>query len=235
MLVENGVAMLQLQIGGFTLNPTLVWDDTNAILIDTGMPGQGQQIIESIKEIGVPLEHVKTILLTHQDIDHIGSMPELVQLLPEDVTVYAHDLDTPYIEGDKKLMKLDLPPQMQHFVENPPKAKVHQTLYGGERLNMCGGISVIFTPGHTPGHISFYLEKSKTLVAGDSMISVNGNLQGPVSQTTPNLPTANESLKTYLDYDIEKVICFHGGLSKDNISEQLREIVNSFTKEANAF
>jgi glyoxylase-like metal-dependent hydrolase (beta-lactamase superfamily II) len=233
MLVENGVSILEVPIGGFTMNPTLIWDDKNAVLIDTGLPSQGQQILDAIKETGVPIDHVKTVILTHQDIDHIGALPELLPSLPADVQVYAHELDKPYIEGDKKLMKLDLPPQLQHYVENPPKAKVHQVLYGGEKLGMCGGISVIFTPGHTPGHISLYVEKSKTLVAGDSMVTMDGKLHGPVSQTTPDLTTAKESLIAYLNFNIEKVICFHGGLCEEKVSEQIKEIVSMNEQKTN--
>ncbi|MCK9911855.1 hypothetical protein MXD81_22055, partial [Microbacteriaceae bacterium K1510] len=68
--------------------------------------------------------------------------------------------------------------------ENPPKAKVDRVLTDGEELPYCGGIRVIFTPGHTPGHISLYLQQSKTLVAADAMIVWDGVLRGPVQQTT---------------------------------------------------
>jgi glyoxylase-like metal-dependent hydrolase (beta-lactamase superfamily II) len=227
MKIAEGVAILPLEIGGFTLNPTLVWDENGAILIDTGMPGQSEQIIEAIKKVGVPIEHIKSVLLTHQDIDHIGSLPELLEKLGSHITVYAHELDTPYIEGKSPLLKLDLPEELQHFVKNPPKAKVTQMLKEGDELPFCGGIQVIFTPGHTPGHISLYLKQNKILIAGDALLSVNGELKGPVSQTTPDLPTAKESLRAFLNYDIEKVICFHGGLCSNSVNQQLQSLVGT--------
>jgi glyoxylase-like metal-dependent hydrolase (beta-lactamase superfamily II) len=227
MKIAEGVAILPLEIGGFTLNPTLVWDENGAILIDTGMPGQSEQIIEAIKKVGVPIEHLKSVILTHQDIDHIGSLPQLLEMLGSHITVYAHEMDTPYIEGKKPLLKLDLPEELQHFVNNPPKAKVTQVLKEGDELPFCGGIQVIFTPGHTPGHISLYLKQNKILIAGDALLSVNGKLKGPVSQTTPDLPTAQESLRAFLNYDIEKVICFHGGLCSNSVNQQVKSLVDT--------
>ncbi len=62
-------------------------------------------------------------------------------------------------------------------------------------------------------------------VAGDAMISVDGILRGPVQQTTPDIDTALCSLGKFLDFDIESVICYHGGLCDDNVKGQLQNLV----------
>jgi glyoxylase-like metal-dependent hydrolase (beta-lactamase superfamily II) len=49
-----------------------------------------------------------------------------------------------------------LPEEARLLFENPPKAKVDETLADNQELSYCGGIQVIFTPGHSPGHISLY-------------------------------------------------------------------------------
>lgn len=221
MLVGEGIAMLPIKIGGFTLYPTLMWDDNMAILVDTSMPGESKQIREAISELGVPIDRLHSVILTHQDIDHIGSLPTLIEELDAELTVYAHEIDRPYIEGERPLLKLDLPEEMQHYVTNPPKAKVNQILSEGDELPYFGGISVIFTPGHTPGHISLYLKRSKILIAGDAMFSMNGQLKGPNGHNAPDMSAAYNSLSKFLDYDISKVICFHGGLCTDNVNEQI--------------
>lgn len=243
MKISNGLRMLELQIEAFggrqELNPTLIWDDSTVVLIDTGTPGQLQHIQNAMNDADVPFEKLKAIILTHQDIDHIGSLPEILKESDSQIEVYAHEADKPYIEGKLPLSKANLESMAWQLeglsedirreilaqVNNSPRGRVDKTLFGGEELPFCGGIQVIFTPGHTPGHISLYLKRSKTLVAGDSMYSVEGVLYGPHSPSTPDMDTASHSITKYLDFDIENVICYHGGLSEDNVKTQLKNIV----------
>ncbi len=235
MKVSSGVAMLELEIQETVLNPTLVWDENSAVLIDTGMPGQSEQILEKMTENGVSLDQLKAVILTHQDLDHIGSLPELLERADHPIEVYAHEADQPYIEGTRRLMKADpenmneevwnkLPDQVKELYKNPPKAEVTKVLKDGDELPEFGGMKVISTPGHTPGHISLLLKEGKTLVVGDAMVCSNEFLQRPVDQVTPDMDTALQSMRKLLDYDIDQVICFHGGLASGNIHNQIKRL-----------
>ncbi|WP_020063126.1 MBL fold metallo-hydrolase [Bacillus sp. 123MFChir2] len=235
MKVSNGVAALELNIQGFILHPTLIWDDKEAVLVDTGMPGQLEPIRTAMNDLGVPFEKLKAVIVSHQDIDHIGSLPEVVDASTNKINVYAHELDKSYIEGEFPLIKTDpermnkeawasLPKEMQLLYMNPPKCKINQTLEDRHELPYCGGIQVIHTPGHTPGHISLYVKNGKTLVAGDAMICVDGSLEGPVERTTLNMNEALTSLEKYLDFDIESVICYHGGTCMNAPKEQIQNL-----------
>ncbi|GAB6489171.1 putative hydrolase [Bacillus sp. UMTAT18] len=217
MEIAKGVEMLQLKFQEFIIHPILLWNDEMAVLIDTGFPGQFEDIQVEMERVGVSVDKLKVVILTHQDIDHIGSLPDVFENGVSDIKVYAHELDKPYIEGDLPLLK-------DVHVENPPKGKVSDTVIDGQELPYCGGIRILHTPGHTPGHISLYLKRSKILVAGDSMYSVNGVLGGVHAPTTLNIMEARQSLKKYLNLDIKSVVCYHGGLSKGNIKIQLQNL-----------
>ncbi|MED3266391.1 MULTISPECIES: MBL fold metallo-hydrolase [Bacillus] len=217
MEIAKGIEMLQLEFQEFVIHPILLWDDEMAVLIDTGFPGQIEDIQVEMEKVGVSFDKLKVVILTHQDIDHIGSLPELLQRCRSNIKVYAHELDKPYIEGDLPLLK-------DGNIENRPKGKVSDTVIDGQELPYCGGILILHTPGHTPGHISLYLKQSKILVAGDSMYSVNGVLGGIHAPTTLNIMEARQSLKKYLNLHIESVVCYHGGFSKRNINIQLQNL-----------
>jgi glyoxylase-like metal-dependent hydrolase (beta-lactamase superfamily II) len=90
--------------------------------------------------------------------------------------------------------------------------QVNRVIADGEELPYGGGVTVIRTPGHTLGHICLYHAKSKTLVSGDALNLVDGQLTGPNPLHTHDLPRAVESLKKLAEYDIERVICYHGGV-----------------------
>lgn len=237
MKIANGVEMIELNIGGFEINPTLIWDNQKVVLIDTGMPGQIESIKSAMEAAGVPFEKLTTVILTHQDIDHIGSLPEIVNALDGKVEVYAHELDKPYIEGEKRLIKAPdpekvskeqweaIPEQMRAIYSNLPTAKVDHILTDGQVLPFGGGIEIIFTPGHTPGHVSLYLQASKTLIAGDSVVMAEGKIHGPREAVTPDMATALKSIEKYFNYDINGIICYHGGYTNDNVQEQLQKLV----------
>ncbi|MCM3677424.1 MBL fold metallo-hydrolase [Peribacillus simplex] len=228
MDISKGVEMLHLEFHGNIIHPTLLWDQEMAVLIDTGFPGQIKDLRVAMDKVGVSFDKLKVVILTHQDIDHIGSLPEILQECESNIKVYAHDLDKPYIQGDLPSLRdgQDLPLLKDGHLKNPPKGKVDDTLKDGQELPYCGGIRVIHTPGHTPGHISLYLKQSKTLVAGDSMYSVNGIIGGIHAPTALDIKAAQLSLKKYIDIDIESVVCYHGGLSKGNINDQIQKVIS---------
>lgn len=242
MKITPGVEMLELTMDlmGSTsmIHPTLLFDAHHAMLVDVGMPGQLPAIIFALEKAGVPLERLDGVILTHQDIDHIGSIVDVLKAVGKPIPVYAHANDQPYIEGDREPLKMTrervaqilarLPEDARRRVEgillHPPTTKVTNVVTDGEILPFFGGIQVIFTPGHTPGHISLYHQPTKTLIAGDATVSQNGKILGPNPQAAPDLSQARESLKKFASFDVAQLICYHGGLCHDHVNEQLREL-----------
>lgn len=79
MKISKGVEMLLLEFQEHIIHPTLLWDQEMAVLIDTGFPGQMEDLRVAMEKIRVPLDKLKVVILTHQDIDHIGSLPDILQ------------------------------------------------------------------------------------------------------------------------------------------------------------
>lgn len=238
---SSRVEILELNIKGFIIHPTLVWDANSVILIDTGMPGEEEQLRKAMENVGISFDQLTAVILTHQDIDHIGGLPNILSNSRKDLAVYAHELEKPYIEGTYPLIKTDLnrmkkeeiealPEEMRNLYANPPKANVTHTIKDGQVLPYAGGIQVIETPGHTDGHVCLYLQQSKTLVAADAMYCVNGILGGTHEPTTLDVDTARRSLEKLLDFEIDSVICYHGGICNEDVSTQLRELTKKTIK-----
>lgn len=245
MNIAKGIETIELVMNFMgqerMIHPTVLWDDTEVILVDTGMPKQMGEIREAIEKAGLEFNKLSKIILTHQDIDHIGSLTELLKSSDQKIEVLAHNEDKPYIEGDKTFIKMN-PERIAKMIESlseeqgqkikeifstPLIAKVDTTVSDEEVLPYAGGITVIFTPGHTPGHISLYHHQSKTLIAGDALTSENGIIMGPNPSNTPDMETALMSIKKFIKYDIETVICYHGGVVNENVNEQLLALANS--------
>jgi glyoxylase-like metal-dependent hydrolase (beta-lactamase superfamily II) len=247
MRLADGLAMLDVTgpvLGRIdVVHPVLVWDDTSITLIDTGFPRQWDQVRQAFEMEGVSLSQLSRIVLTHQDIDHIGTLPDLVHHGDPDspIEVSAHAAERPYIQGERRLLKFTdeaiasidlLPPEvpeqwkqgLKALMLNPPCAPVNRTLAEGDRLNVAGGLTVIETPGHTPGHISLYHERSRTLIAGDALTVADGQLRGPDPASTLDMETALRSLWKLASLPIDRIVCYHGGMYQGKAGERIAQL-----------
>ncbi len=245
MKVSRGVETLELTLNMMGFNtliyPTLIWDDETTILVDAGLPTSLPEIQKSMDQAGIPLSKLNKVILTHQDMDHIGGLPELMKLTDYRLEVITHEEEKPYIQGDRPLIRMnpekvakmmaDLPEsqriQMQKMIKEAKpyeKVNVDKTVKDGESLPYCGGITVIHTPGHTPGHICLYLNQIKALITGDELEVRDGQLCGPRPGLSVDEAMAYSSIKKLTQYDIETVICYHGGVYRHNANQRLSEI-----------
>ncbi|TFE25956.1 MBL fold metallo-hydrolase [Cohnella luojiensis] len=245
MKIAQGIEMLELapKSGGAYYHPTVLYDDESVVLIDTGLPGYYDFVMELIRNAGLPTDKLNAIVLTHQDIDHIGSLPPFLADNGKRLDIYAHVEDKPYIEGEIPLIKVPeerlnmilgqlSPEEAEQYrsvfsAVTPPN--VNCTLNGGEKLPFGGGTNVIYTPGHTPGHICLYHQPSKTLIAGDAMIVHEGKLMGPNPGFTLDMNLEHRSLGKLASYDIDNIICYHGGLFNDRANERIAELAAQAT------
>lgn len=234
MKVNDDLYVLPITYGApgrtMVMNLSLIVDpEDGATLVDTGMPGVEGAIAEAMAGHGLSLSDIRRVIMTHQDVDHIGSLGAIKAATG--AMILAHPNEAPYIDGQKKLLKY---PSEERMKENPHFKKVFEGLQyvpvdklveDGDRLDTAGGVRVIFTPGHSPGHICLYLERSKALIAGDSTTSEDGKINGPAPGATPDMDLAMDSLRKMAELDeISAIVAYHGGLVTADPLGQLRRI-----------
>lgn len=239
------IRLLELSRGapGASIFPTVLYDDASLVLVDTGMPGFRDKIMESIREAGLGDRRLSAIILTHEDIDHIGGLAQFLGDADEAGAarpdVYAHEADRPTIDGERPIAKAPeerlsmilgqvpeaVARQYRAILSPDSPSNVSHVLEDGQTLPFGGGVTVIHTPGHTAGHVSLYHHASRTLIAGDAMIVSEGQLVGPNPGFTPDMDQALQSLSKLAAFDIAQVICYHGGLyAEDRVNERIAEI-----------
>ena len=239
MKIENGIIMLEVSsnIPGMFIHPTVMWDDENMILIDAGYSGQYDTIRDACINEGIHFENINKIIITHQDLDHFGGLPEILEASKNKIEVFAHEDDKPYIQGEKPLVRLNsnflnsMPEDRQEMVKqmfkNFTPVDVDTTLLDNQELPFCGGITVIHTPGHTPGHLCLYHKNSKTLIVGDAMNVMDGKLMGPKKEILQDgdYEIALDSLNKLLKFDVKNIITYHGGLYTNKPHESIKNLI----------
>lgn len=254
MKISCGIETLELRAlnltGAWTvINPVLIRDTDTALLVDAGYPGQLPLIREAIELAGVPFAALNRVIITHHDLDHIGSLADIRWELAGHIKVLAHAGEVPYIEGERPPVKQTperlaqreaqynalpekLKPLLKGFLFPPSPAAVDRTLADGEELPYAGGIVAIHTPGHSPGHLCLYHKRSKSLITGDALNVSDGILAGPNPAYTPDLAAALASLKKLSAYDIETVICYHGGVYRGDANRRIAELTDKRQSES---
>lgn len=184
------------------VNCYLVREADGYTLIDTGLSGSAEAILEAARRLAVAAE-IQRIVLTHAHADHTGSLDQLAHLLGK-----VH-----IAVGAREARLLPKPPRQDRSLDpGEPKAPL-RGLYSGVNSSPTelltpgqryGSLLCLGTPGHTPGHLSFLDERDGTLYAGDALVTVGSRVTIPgwapwyfpfPNFATWHRPTALESVR----------------------------------------
>ena len=194
------------------VNLYLVGTAESWVLVDAGLAGCTGTIIETAEETFGKGARPKAILMTHGHFDHVGAFPTLFEHW--DVPVYAHSLELPHLTG-----RIDYPPPDPSVGKGAmalmsfayPNRAIDlgaraQVLPADESLPYLPGWRWIHTPGHTAGHVSFFRERDRCLIAGDAFVTVEQEslyavatqkqeIHGPPAYFTPDWSAARASVE----------------------------------------
>lgn len=164
------------------VNWTLVTDETGVMLIDTGFPGNRDDVLQSLRELGFGIEDLRAILLTHAHIDHFGSAIWFAET--HGTPVYCHAAEVGHAKREylEQASPVDIvkhiwrPRYLTWSVAITRKGGMlrdgiptAQALTEDVAATLPGTPMAIPTPGHTGGHCSFLVDG--VLVSGDALVT----------------------------------------------------------------
>jgi glyoxylase-like metal-dependent hydrolase (beta-lactamase superfamily II) len=193
------------------------------VLVDTGLPGSEKRILSAVRKLGKAPREVKLVLLTHRHIDHIGSVAALKK--ETGATLASHQFEKPYVAGTltvqmpaawslqgritKRLLSLGQSmATMLRLIKFHP---IHIDRVADsdsilEEVGLDG--TILWTPGHTKGSVSLFLNKPKVAIVGDLLRSSHGKLVEPLLMES--IPQVRASVRRVLELSPVLICPGHG-------------------------
>jgi glyoxylase-like metal-dependent hydrolase (beta-lactamase superfamily II) len=227
-----------------TLYPVLLRVKNTCFLVDCGHAGFLPLLQEALSDKGFSFHDLTGVIITHHDIDHMGALYEIKGNYPHIKVMTSLD-EAAYVAGELKSHRLqqaeDLWPvipaeyreaaiKFQEMLRSMKGVRPDLTFQNGDTPDYLGGIQIIGTPGHMPGHFSLFEPKTKTLIAADAVVIENGELEIANPQFTLNLDDAVASVKLLRTLEAKRIICYHGGVLEHQVSTKLDELIARYSK-----
>jgi glyoxylase-like metal-dependent hydrolase (beta-lactamase superfamily II) len=217
---------------GFATHAFLVEGSNGLTLIDTLFDADARLITDQIRAIGRTVADLKHIVLTHAHRSHLGGLATLKRL--SGATVYSHGWEADIIAGERAAQQVSWRPQdplvTYHYqiannlnLSKHPPCQVDKHVVGDETI---GPLTVIHTPGHTPGHLAFWLPAPRILFCGDAVVTSPKFMAGWPGFVLNKRQHA-ESLRRLAGYDADILAFGHGEPIVERAAARLRDLLSS--------
>jgi hydroxyacylglutathione hydrolase len=191
------------QLSGFPANSVNVYV-IGDVLVDAGLRIDRGRILKQIQG-----RKISAHTLTHAHLDHYGSSHEVCTRLG--IPMWCGDADAEAVEKGKMVSKGG------RLVPGPKAHPIARRLQEGDEV---AGFTVLHTPGHSPGHVSYWRESDRTLLCGDVMWGTNpflmrGPIREPFQIFSPDPKLNRESARRIAALE-PALVCFgHGAPLRD--------------------
>jgi len=208
-------------VPGVVANPYILVDSDGLTIIDTGLPRSERKILAYVASLGRSAHDVKRILLTHSDLDHVGGLAALHKLTG--ARTYASRIEADAIAAGKSSRQINISgfsvrrlmfTLLRPFMKAAP-FQVDEVLTDGQILPALGGLRVIDTSGHTPGHISLFAPAAGILFCGDSLVTDENGIHGSRPGLTWDDAKAREAERKQAALGAHIVCSGHGPVVMD--------------------
>ena len=185
-----------------------------ALMVDPGE--EADRLLAALDELGV--EKLDAILLTHTHFDHVGAVAPVAKATG--APVYCPERETFLLAN---IMDFVPWPELGPF----ESYEADHTVSGGEVLELAGlTIDVIFTPGHSPGHVTYSIRDEQALFSGDVLF------QGSVGRTDlpgADWPTLSRSIESLLNGFAPETTVYPGHMGITTLGRE--RAANPFLRE----
>lgn len=212
-------------LGDFINSYAFVDDDGSVTLVDCGLKRAPAKIVSALASIGKHPRDVQRIVLTHAHFDHSGGAARMVDETAA-VGVDVHADDAEYVRTGTRVPGDMASTAGRIFARAPwgdfQATPVSAELADGQVLDVAGGLRILHTPGHTPGHISLLHPGSGVLITGDSIFNMNSRMSWPTKVVCTSFRQNVETAHALGEVDYSIAAFTHGPEIRENAREQVR-------------
>jgi glyoxylase-like metal-dependent hydrolase (beta-lactamase superfamily II) len=215
-------------LGDFINSYAFVDDDGSVTLVDCGVKRAPKKIVAALTSIGKHPHDVQRIVLTHAHFDHAGGAARMVEeTSASGVDVHADDAG--YVRTGTRPPG-DVAATAGRLLARAPwgdfrATPVAEELVDGQVLDIAGGVRVLHTPGHTPGHVSLLHASSGVLITGDSIFNMNAHMSWPTKAVCTSFRRNVETAHVLGEVEYAVAAFTHGPEIRDNAREQVRDFL----------